>query len=587
MFDLARSKFLGDELGRYQLLVQIGQGGMAAVFLGRLRGVAGFAKLVVIKRMHAHLSYDKRFIELFANEGRVVAQLSHPNICQVHELGDEDGSLFLVMEYLQGVPWEELVRVLPRDSRELPLLIGVLAQACEGLHYAHQLRDHSGQATPVIHRDVSPQNLFITTDGICKVLDFGVAKMSTSDRYSQSGLIKGKLPYMAPEQIRGEPVDSRTDVFAMGVVLWEALTGKRLFVRSSDYLVWKAVTEEPITPVSELRPDLPRRIEQIVRCALQRDPEHRYPSIQMLAQEMRMAIKPPALEPRAIASAVKTLCADQLAEVARVVSKALTAIDSPGEDREDRSDTEQGGRAETLFVDEPKSVMLREESFHKLAAPTWRWRYPVVGAAALALGVGLAAIGREPPQPSTPMITAASAPVAMPADSVTEPKSDGSAPLSAVPENQRQRTDVPRVVPQDASLQAEPELQDLVELEPDSSHNARAKSRTPGRLGRELTSQDKPSAPAPKRSAAELPLETSTAEDPGSERGSVGHYTVDSRPYAIISIDGVRLGETPLFRVPLAPGVHKVRAVRSDGVTKTFSITIVADKEVSSGQLQW
>jgi eukaryotic-like serine/threonine-protein kinase len=388
---------LGDSLGRYQLIVSIGHGGMGEVFLGRLRGVAGFAKLVVIKRMHSHLSHDKRFIELFVNEGRVVAQLSHPNICQVHELGEQDGDLFLVMEYLSGVSWEELSRNLPRGTAlEIPLIVGVLAQACEGLHYAHQLHDHAGQPTPVVHRDVSPQNLFVTTDGICKVLDFGVAKISTSERYSQSGLVKGKLPYMAPEQIRGQPVDGRTDVFAMGVVLWEAFAGSRLFSRPTDFLIWKAITEEPIPPLLQLRPDLPPGVEAIVGRALQRSPARRYPTILALAQDLRK-LAPAPLDNNDIAAALRSTCAVKLAESAAAVAAGLREIDLP--ERERAAPATEADAAETLHSAVLPSVMLREASYRKVMAPARRARWPyvaVVLALAAAAAGALGWLRREP-----------------------------------------------------------------------------------------------------------------------------------------------------------------------------------------------
>jgi serine/threonine-protein kinase len=408
---------LGDTLGRYQLLVQIGQGGMAEVFLARLRGAAGFAKLVVLKRMHSHLSHDKRFIELFINEGRMVAQLSHPNICQVHELGEEEGSLFLVMEYLNGVPWEAMARVLPRGSpQELPLIAGVLGQACDGLHYAHQLRDHSGNPTPVVHRDVSPQNLFLTTDGMCKVLDFGVAKMQTSDRYSHTGVVLGKLPYMAPEQICGQPVDPRTDVFAMGAVLWEALTGERLFLRKSDYLIWKAINEDPIPSVLERRPELPAAVGAVVRKALERDPAERYQTIQAFAQELRAAVVPAAFATHAIGDALRQLCATQLADSAAIVGTALSELDRPAQER-GTLPTEPGA-GDTLISEPLASVMLRAESVAQLAAPRrrgwrarWRdrwsgqwdqrrWRYLAIPAAMLVAIIAAVVTYDEPAAPA-------------------------------------------------------------------------------------------------------------------------------------------------------------------------------------------
>jgi serine/threonine protein kinase len=206
-------------LGRYELLHELGRGGMAELYLARRRGVAGFEKLVAIKRILPHLVREAHFVELFQQEARIASRLSHPNICPVDELDEDRGELFLVMEYLEGASWADLSAAVPAGDESLRLAAGVLAQACEGLHHAHTLRDG-----PVIHRDVSPQNLFVTINGTCKVLDFGVAKvLRQGPERTRSGVLKGKLPYMSPEQIEGDELDARSDVWALGVVLWEAL----------------------------------------------------------------------------------------------------------------------------------------------------------------------------------------------------------------------------------------------------------------------------------------------------------------------------------------------------------------------------
>src|SRR5262245_2604642 len=209
-----RRTFQRHRFGRYELVTLLARGGMAEVYLARMSGAGGFAKLLVIKKMLPHLSDDPAFVEMFLNEGRIAARLSHPNICQVYELGEADGDLFLAMEYLEGLAWSELLPLLPRDSdHRLRCAATVVGQLCEALRHAHEFRDLDGTARPVIHRDVSPQNLFVTTAGVCKLLDFGVSKVLTEPSRTHTGMWKGKLPYMAPERIRGEPADPRADVF--------------------------------------------------------------------------------------------------------------------------------------------------------------------------------------------------------------------------------------------------------------------------------------------------------------------------------------------------------------------------------------
>ncbi len=600
-------KVLGDSLGRYQLLVQIGQGGMAEVFLGRLRGAAGFAKLVVIKRMHSHLSHDKRFIELFINEGRLVAQLSNPNICQVHELGEEEGSLFLVMEHLIGVPWDEVVPRLPRGSpQELPLIAGVLGQACDGLHYAHQLRDHLGNPTPVVHRDVSPQNLFVTTDGACKVLDFGVAKMSTSDRYSHTGVVLGKLPYMAPEQICGQPVDARTDVFAMGVVLWEALTGERLFSRKSDYLIWKAINEDPIPTVLEKRPELPPAIDAVVQRALQRAPGDRFPTIQAFAQELRQAVTLGAFANHAIAGALRDLCAAQLAESAGAVSTALVDIDRPPPPEENEAASRalvDRSAAETVNGLPQVSVMLRDESFAQLASMRpKRWRKGRIAAgiggavALIALVVTLSLGGEERggdgeergewgavakiEAPIAPAPIAGAGEPGETAEAATVAGEPAAAVLSGAPDVVP-AVPAPPAEPADSVEPARREEQAANDAPADSPDERGRKSDEP----RKQRSRSQPARPSRAQPSRATDAKGSRAEPAAAAQ--VGHYSVDSRPYATITIGGVAHGETPLYRIPLPAGTHQVRAVRQDGATKTFSVTIAAGKEVSSGRLKW
>ncbi len=311
------------QLGRYELLLELARGGMAELFLARLHGAGGFAKLIAIKRILPHLVTDRQFTDMFLQEGRIAAHLSHPNVCTVFELGEIDGQLFLAMEYLDGVAWNELAAA----GRPSPRLVaGVLAQAAEGLQYAHALRDPTGAPTPVIHRDVSPQNLFVTVDGICKVLDFGVSKMATDGPRTRSGVVKGKLPYMSPEQIRGEPLDGRSDVFALGVCAWEALAGARLFDRSTDFLIWKAITEEDIPRLASVWRECPPAIDALVHRALSRTVTER-PTAQGFADEMRgLCGFASASE---IAEAVRTTCATRLAERQRRVAQVLAARPLP------------------------------------------------------------------------------------------------------------------------------------------------------------------------------------------------------------------------------------------------------------------
>src|SRR5687767_8891180 len=204
-------------LGRYQLLARIATGGMGEVFLARLEGAAGFEKLYAVKRILPHLASEERFRTMLISEAQIAARMSHPNICQVYELGESDGQLYIAMEYLEGTSLDGLLRAARKTERplELGFIATVLRQTSDALHHAHELRDRDGAPLELVHRDVSPGNIFVCTSGSAKVLDFGIAKVKHGAQ-TQSGTVKGKYAYMAPEQLRGGELSRSVDVFALG-----------------------------------------------------------------------------------------------------------------------------------------------------------------------------------------------------------------------------------------------------------------------------------------------------------------------------------------------------------------------------------
>ncbi len=309
------------------MFAQFARGGMAELYVGRLVGPARVEKLVVIKRMLAHLVDDPEHIAMFENEARIATRLNHPNVCQTYDFDEADGQQFLVMEFLRGLPWSEVIDLLP--SAELPrlrFLVGVIVQACEGLHHAHHLVDVDGQLTPIVHRDVTPGNLMITTDGVVKLLDFGVSKDTTAETATRVGMIKGKLPYMAPEQIRGDSVDGRADVFSLGVMLWEALASARLFSRGSDFQIWKAITEGAIPPLPST--PITAHLEPVVLHALARDRNARSPTARAFADELRAALVPfgTPMTQQEIQSAVAAWMEPSLARDRRELANAISTL---------------------------------------------------------------------------------------------------------------------------------------------------------------------------------------------------------------------------------------------------------------------
>ncbi len=256
---------------------------MGEIFLARLEGAAGFEKLYVIKRILPHLAGDARFRAMLISEARIAARMSHANICQVYELAESDRQLYIVMEYLEGITLLALLRKYAQQRRQLPFgfIAGVVHQVAEGLHYAHELRERNGDLMGVVHRDVTPSNLFLTESGIAKVHDFGVAKAKDSTT-TESGAVKGKFAYMAPEQLAGHEVDRRADIFALGVVVTEMISNRRLFQRKTDYLTFQAVMEQPLPDFRRHRPELPEAMVPVLGRALARDPADRYATVREL-----------------------------------------------------------------------------------------------------------------------------------------------------------------------------------------------------------------------------------------------------------------------------------------------------------------
>ncbi len=277
-----------EPFGRYLLIHKLATGGMGEVLLARQSGPAGFDRFVAVKRLLPHLAEDGQFVQMFLDEARLAAMLTHPNICQIFEFGCNDGSYYLAMEYLSG---EALSAILEKSKAlEKPLGHGVsayiVAHACEGLHYAHEKTDDAGKPLQLVHRDVSPSNLFITFDGNVKLLDFGIAKAANRIAHTATGSLKGKFGYIAPEAYQGAELDRRTDLFSMGVVLWELLTRQRLYKRDAEYLVGKAIVEEPPPDPRDVDPTIPAPLVEITLRALAKKPGERYQS----ALEMRRAL---------------------------------------------------------------------------------------------------------------------------------------------------------------------------------------------------------------------------------------------------------------------------------------------------------
>ncbi|HEY8077494.1 MAG TPA: protein kinase, partial [Labilithrix sp.] len=276
-------------LGRYRIVDEIGIGGMASVHLARMDGPGGFQKWVAIKKIHPHLVEDESFVQMFLDEARVAARISHPNVATVFDLGKHEDTYWIAMEYLHGEPLREVMRRTEELGTAMPPEIAcrVIADAAEGLHAAHELLGKNGEKLGLVHRDVTPHNLFVTYDGVTKVVDFGIAKFSSRMSHTRAGTLKGKLAYMSPEQVHGEGIDRRTDIFALGVVLWELTTGQRLFRMESDLDTLAKVQECNVPRPSTLIRGYPVDLEKIVMKALAKNRGERFRTARELSRALQ------------------------------------------------------------------------------------------------------------------------------------------------------------------------------------------------------------------------------------------------------------------------------------------------------------
>lgn len=285
------------QLGRYELAFELASGGFAAVYLARAKGPGGFEKYVALKRIHSHLATEREFIEMFLDEARIAACINHPNVCPVFDFGEADGAYYLAMDFVFGESLAAVYRALRRSPRVRqdplcnPIIARIVAEAADGLHAAHEATGPDGFPLHVVHRDVAPANLFIRYDGNVQVVDFGIASAAGKMHMTATGVMKGHLAYVAPEQFNGEALDRRTDIWALGVVLWELLAGRRLYRRENDIKTMQAVLSEPTRSLRDFNPQVPSELEVIVRRALEKKPKNRFQTAREFSRALHMYLK--------------------------------------------------------------------------------------------------------------------------------------------------------------------------------------------------------------------------------------------------------------------------------------------------------
>ncbi|HEY6080637.1 MAG TPA: serine/threonine-protein kinase, partial [Polyangiaceae bacterium] len=462
----------GQVLGRYELLVPVAKGGMASVWAARLKGTRGFQKLVAIKTMLPGLVDDPSFERMFLDEATLASQVRHPHVIEIMDLGEQDRILYLVMEWVSGEALSIIMKyAATRGGIPLPIAVHIATQACRGLHAAHELREENGVLVGLVHRDVSPQNVLVTFDGVVKVVDFGVAKATARlDTVTEAGQLKGKIAYMSPEQLRGEKIDRRTDVFAMGILLYMMTTGKHPF-RGDDQAqtIARISSDEPAILPSTLVLGYPAGLEACVMQALAKDAAKRYPSANDMLIGLTRAL-PSAMRESTdeeVSEFIRRLMPDRLDRQRQAIKQALDAADR----REMAKSAPQLNMPEAAF-DEPATVLEgigREmtpsadgrslpgassteppPSFARSEKTRRRTLLLLASGITLIVGAGVGfAFGRDegqgasavPPEapavstapatPSEPTVASPSPPVSVPESSPAEPAPSASASASA------------------------------------------------------------------------------------------------------------------------------------------------------------
>ncbi|HWL86779.1 MAG TPA: serine/threonine-protein kinase [Polyangiaceae bacterium] len=316
--------------GKYRLIFELGRGGMADVMLAVIQGPGGFNKLQVLKLLRQELAAEAEFCTMFLEEARLSARINHPNVAQTNEVGFDGERYFIAMEYLEGQSLDELLRRGRSKGIHVPLpvVLRTLADACAGLHFAHELKDFDGKALHVIHRDVSPQNIFVTYDGLTKLLDFGIAKASDSNIRTQAGTIKGKIAYMAPEQLVGTAaVDRRADIFSLGAILWRSITGKRMWSGASEMEILQSLANHKIPePIAVM--GIPDDLVRICKKAISPNPNDRYPTAHALKVDLELLLATLHGGTHAdVSASVNELFAERRQEIASAIDARLSTAE--------------------------------------------------------------------------------------------------------------------------------------------------------------------------------------------------------------------------------------------------------------------
>ena len=408
------------KFGKYQLLQKIAVGGMAELYRSKVTREHGFEKLVAIKKILPHLTDQGNLVKAFIDEAKLAALLQHENIVQIYDFGSFGDEYFIAMEYLFGKDLRRLTQKAKATATPLSLenTLYIVSRICAGLDYSHNLKDLQGRPLNIIHRDINPQNIFLTYEGQVKIIDFGIAKAASHNSHTHEGLIKGKLAYMSPEQATGKTIDHRSDIFSTGVILYELLAGRRMF-EGETMEVYSLVREARYEPLGKLRPDLPARLLEIVEMALAKEPDQRYQTCgEMLADleecTFEMAVRP---NTRSFANFIKEFFKEELAVEENALWEKTQVYGSDESDTGSLPPELEGTNGSTVFLADPK----------KWEPPRFNiWRFvPVAGMVIIALLFNLS-LAELPFTPSDRSVAAYSQQLPAPNDDATAAQIDAA-----------------------------------------------------------------------------------------------------------------------------------------------------------------
>jgi serine/threonine protein kinase len=549
------------DFGKYQLIAKLATGGMAEIFLARANG-ATKGNVIVLKRILPHLAEDDHFVTMFRDEADLASRLDHKNICHVHAFGEISGTWFIAMEYLHGVPLSRMMTRLSKAGKMLDMRVvaGIIIQACEGLHAAHEARDEKGQLMGVVHRDVSPPNIMVTSDGTVKLLDFGIAKARGANSRTRTGTVKGKNAYMSPEQILGKPLDRRSDVFALGIVMYEMLSIKRLFHRDSDFLTFKAITEEPIPDIRERRPDLPPGMRAALLQAMARDPNGRFDSALAFANALRNSVATlggPA-SPTDLARLLFTDFGDEMSSRDEIIK----AADDPGPLIPPAKPPPIPQRAlrptpaPPLPIAERSGELPDHQREHQKSG-----LFPAVPSMIVQQGSSPIVL---PPLPTGVLDLSAS----VPADTwMANPDTD----LLGAHRRKTLRTMLLAVV--GVAVIGALLFVGVQLLQPSAQ-------RAEVAVVPDAEIPDAPPVDAREKVDA-------VDRDQIAAVSRFGFFSLAATARTSVYINDKLYGETPLTRLPMTPGVYKVKAVGPRGKAKIFKIHIYGGKDTDEGTITW